>query len=99
MAGRDRLPLGLLAAFWAALYLPHLLVGDTLPARDVAATQLPWRTVWRGGGASRGGPPPGPAHPRGAPTVAPRPGWPHRWAAPPAGCGRRPRFRANATTR
>ncbi len=47
MAGRDRLPLGLVVAFWAALYLPHLLTGDTLPARDVAATQLPWRTVWR----------------------------------------------------
>ena len=47
MAGRDRMPLGLVVAFWAALYLPHLLTGDTLPARDVAATQLPWRTVWR----------------------------------------------------
>ncbi|OFV81295.1 MAG: hypothetical protein A2Y78_13715 [Acidobacteria bacterium RBG_13_68_16] len=47
MAGRDRLPLALVLAFWAALYLPHLLKGDTLPARDVAATQLPWRTVWR----------------------------------------------------
>jgi hypothetical protein len=47
MVRRDRVPLALLALFWAALYLPHLLVGDTLPARDVAATQLPWRTVWR----------------------------------------------------
>jgi hypothetical protein len=47
MARRDKVPLALLAAFWAALYLPHLLAGDTLPARDVAATQLPWRTVWR----------------------------------------------------
>jgi hypothetical protein len=47
MAGRDKLPLALLVAFWAALYLPHLLADDTLPARDVAATQLPWRTVWR----------------------------------------------------
>ena len=47
MAGRDRGPLWLVVAFWAALYLPHLLAGDTLPARDVAATQLPWRTVWR----------------------------------------------------
>lgn len=47
MAGSDRVPLGLVLAFWAALYLPHLLTGDTLPARDVAATQLPWRTVWR----------------------------------------------------
>src|SRR5512136_1691976 len=47
MARRERLPLGLLVAFWAALYLPHLLAGDTLPARDVSATQLPWRTVWR----------------------------------------------------
>ncbi|HVN31813.1 MAG TPA: hypothetical protein VMT45_07475, partial [Thermoanaerobaculaceae bacterium] len=37
----------LVTVFWAALYLPHLLTGDTLPARDVAATQLPWRTVWR----------------------------------------------------
>jgi hypothetical protein len=47
MASRERWSLGLLAAFWAALYLPHLLTGDTLPARDIAATQLPWRTVWR----------------------------------------------------
>jgi len=47
MASRERWSLGLLAAFWVALYLPHLLTGDTLPARDIAATQLPWRTVWR----------------------------------------------------
>ena len=47
VANRDKLPMGLLVAFWAALYLPHLLAGDTLPARDVAATQIPWRTVWR----------------------------------------------------
>jgi hypothetical protein len=47
MARRERVPLALVAVFWAALYLPHLLTGDTLPARDVAATQLPWRTVWR----------------------------------------------------
>lgn len=47
MVSRERWSLGLLAAFWAALYLPHLLTGDTLPARDIAATQLPWRTVWR----------------------------------------------------
>jgi hypothetical protein len=47
MARREKLPLALVAAFWAALYIPHLLTGDTLPSRDVAATQLPWRTVWR----------------------------------------------------
>ncbi len=36
-----------LVALWAGLYLPALLTGATLPARDVAATQIPWRTVWR----------------------------------------------------
>jgi hypothetical protein len=44
---RDRLPLALLAVFWAVVYLPRLLTGGILPARDVAATQIPWRTVWR----------------------------------------------------
>jgi hypothetical protein len=43
---RAKLP-AVLVAFWAALYLPHLFAGQTLPARDVAATQIPWRTVWR----------------------------------------------------
>ena len=47
MALRDRLPLALLAVFWAVVYLPRLFVGEILPARDVAATQIPWRTVWR----------------------------------------------------
>ena len=47
MTLRDRLPLALLAVFWGVVYLPHLLTGEILPARDVAATQIPWRTVWR----------------------------------------------------
>ncbi len=47
MDSRTKLPLAVLVAFWAALYLPHLFAGQTLPARDVAATQIPWRTVWR----------------------------------------------------
>lgn len=37
-----------LVVLWAAVYLPPLLGGRTLPARDLAATQIPWRTVWRG---------------------------------------------------
>ncbi len=36
----------ILLGCWAAVYLPPLLAGRTLPARDVAATQIPWRTVW-----------------------------------------------------
>jgi hypothetical protein len=40
-------PVAVLAGFWAVLYLPPLLAGQTLPARDVGMTQIPWRTVWR----------------------------------------------------
>src|SRR5664280_1069925 len=47
MLSRAKLPPAVLVAFWVALYLPHLFAGQTLPARDVAATQIPWRTVWR----------------------------------------------------
>ena len=47
MPRRDTLPLALLVAFWALLYLPRLFAGQTLPIRDVSATQLAWRTVWR----------------------------------------------------
>ncbi|OYV98708.1 MAG: hypothetical protein B7Z68_00250 [Acidobacteria bacterium 21-70-11] len=47
MLSRVKLPPAVLVAFWAALYLPHLFAGQTLPARDVAVTQIPWRTVWR----------------------------------------------------
>ncbi len=47
MLSRAKLPPAVLVAFWAALYLPHLFAGQTLPARDVAGTQIPWRTVWR----------------------------------------------------
>ncbi len=47
MPRRERWPQLLLVAFWAALYLPHLFGGQTLPARDVGATQIPWRVVWR----------------------------------------------------
>jgi len=36
-----------MAVLWALLYLPALIAGRTLPARDVATTQIPWRTVWR----------------------------------------------------
>lgn len=32
-------------AFAAALYGPHLVRGQLLPARDVGATQVPWRTI------------------------------------------------------
>ena len=42
-----------LVALWASCWLPGTLTGRTLPARDVAATQLPWRQEWRtavGGG-------------------------------------------------
>jgi hypothetical protein len=41
------LPLAILIASWAAVYLPHLVARETLPARDVGTTQIPWRTVWR----------------------------------------------------
>ncbi|MDD5564362.1 MAG: hypothetical protein PHQ91_11670 [Thermoanaerobaculaceae bacterium] len=47
MPRRKALPLTVLVALWAALYLPPLFAGRTLPARDVGATQIPWRTVWR----------------------------------------------------
>jgi hypothetical protein len=33
-------------AWWALAYLPAILAGHTAPARDLAATQFPWRTVW-----------------------------------------------------
>ena len=36
-----------LVVFWTVVYLPPLIAGRFLPARDVAATQIPWRTVWR----------------------------------------------------
>jgi hypothetical protein len=39
--------LAILTLFWAVLYLPHLIVGQTLPSRDVSATQFAWRSVWR----------------------------------------------------
>jgi hypothetical protein len=44
---RERVALGLLGLFWAVVYLPPLFSARCLPARDVAATQAPWRTVWR----------------------------------------------------
>ncbi len=47
MPRRDTLPLLLIVTFWAVLYLPRMFAGQTLPARDVGATQIPWRTVWR----------------------------------------------------
>lgn len=36
-----------LVGLWAFCWLPGILTGRTLPARDVAATQLPWRQEWR----------------------------------------------------
>ncbi|MGD1146828.1 MAG: hypothetical protein ABR961_02615 [Thermoanaerobaculaceae bacterium] len=47
MPRRETVPLALLIAFWALLYLPNLFAARTLPIRDVSATQLAWRTVWR----------------------------------------------------
>jgi hypothetical protein len=44
---RESTVASILLVCWAAVYLPSLLAGRTLPARDVAATQIPWRTVWR----------------------------------------------------
>lgn len=35
-------------AWWVLAYGPPLLAGKTAPARDLAATQLPWRAVWTG---------------------------------------------------
>ena len=46
MPTRGRTALLTLVACWAAVYLPPLLSGRCLPARDVAATQVPWRVVW-----------------------------------------------------
>ncbi|HPS77545.1 MAG TPA: hypothetical protein PLS53_05255 [Thermoanaerobaculaceae bacterium] len=43
MTRRDRAGLWGLVAVWAACWLPGVLTGRTLPARDVCATQLPWR--------------------------------------------------------
>jgi hypothetical protein len=36
-----------LVVLWGLLYLPNLVVGRTLPARDLAATYGPWQAVWR----------------------------------------------------
>jgi len=44
---RDRTAGLLGAALLAAVYLPPLVAGRALPARDLAATQAPWRWVWR----------------------------------------------------
>jgi hypothetical protein len=33
-------------AWWVLAYLPAIVAGRTAPARDLAATQYPWRTVW-----------------------------------------------------
>ncbi len=41
------LALLLAVCWWGAEYLPHLLAGRTFPARDIGATQIPWRVVWR----------------------------------------------------
>jgi hypothetical protein len=36
-----------LVVLWGLLYLPDLVTGRTLPARDLAATYAPWQAVWR----------------------------------------------------
>lgn len=36
----------LLVLLWGSAYLPGLLRGQTLPGRDLGATQVPWRTLW-----------------------------------------------------
>ena len=33
-------------AWWVLAYVPPIVAGRTAPARDLAATQYPWRTVW-----------------------------------------------------
>lgn len=43
-ARHGALVIGLLS--WVALYAPLVVHGRTLPARDLAATAVPWRTVW-----------------------------------------------------
>jgi len=43
---RDSAVAAFVLACWAAIYVPPLVAGRTLPARDVAATQIPWRMVW-----------------------------------------------------
>jgi hypothetical protein len=39
-------PLLLVLVGWGLLWVPPLLEGRFLPARDLTATHLPWRTVW-----------------------------------------------------
>ncbi len=48
MPRRGTLPLVVLLVAWAAVYVPPLCKGRYLPARDLAATHLPWRVVWAG---------------------------------------------------
>jgi hypothetical protein len=47
VAKSEKRLLAILTFAWAVLYLPHLIVGQTLPSRDVSATQFAWRSVWR----------------------------------------------------
>ncbi len=47
MLRRPTLPFGLLLVAWSLLYLPGLLGGRTLPDRDVASNQIPFRVAWR----------------------------------------------------
>jgi hypothetical protein len=44
---RSTVPLGLLLLAWSLLYLPGLAASRTLPARDVASNQIPFRVAWR----------------------------------------------------
>lgn len=46
MNRRSGVAVGILLLAWLAIYAPILLAGKMLPARDVAATQVPWRAVW-----------------------------------------------------
>jgi hypothetical protein len=48
MTRQERVGMWGLVGLWAFCWLPGILTGRTLPARDVAATQLPWRQEWRG---------------------------------------------------
>ena len=40
------LPVAVLVASWGVVYLPPIVLDRTLPARDLGATHLPWRTEW-----------------------------------------------------
>jgi hypothetical protein len=47
VARRQGFPAAILLCAWVLLYAPLLAGHRTFPARDIGATQLPWRAVWR----------------------------------------------------